>query len=376
MLSQSILISKTHAYALHSPQNIGNNLLGGVLSAKIGGLDKTLGQVGIDGTVDSGGGLSLSHKLEHDSNGADGGNGVGDSTALNVGSRTVARLADSEVVADVGGGHNTERANKRSSAIGQDVAVEVGGDDNIVGAGGQEHLVDHRVDNLLLVADALVAGGIGVKDGADTLAEQAIRLRQHVGLVRDGEQRGRVVALSSGGAKALTGKRQLQRNLSNALGGGLGDALDGLGDAGAVGESARHLLLDVQVLGVFADDDKVDGLRVGVGGHALDGADVGVQVEALAERDDGGAVAGDLGGGGGDGAEQRTVALLLEGLDRGLGEGGAGGLESAEAGFEVDEAELQAEGGGEGLEDLAAGGDDLAANSVSGYETYWRTRPS
>ena len=74
----------------------------------------------------------------------------------------------------------------------------------------------------------------------------------------------------------------------------LGDALDGLGDL-AVGAVEGLLLLNVQVLGVLADDDQVDGVAFAAADGGLDGAHVGVQVELLAESDDGGRVAGDLG---------------------------------------------------------------------------------
>lgn len=90
----------------------------------------------------------------------------------------------------------------------------------------------------------------------------------------------------------------------------LGDALDGLGDfAGAVGGVVGALFFDIEVLGVLADNDEVDGAFSR--GCRFHGAHVGVEVEFLAERDDGGRVAGDFGGGGTDGAEEGAVALCL-----------------------------------------------------------------
>ena len=119
----------------------------------------------------------------------------------------------------------------------------------------------------------------------------------------------------------------------------LRNALDGLGDlALAVGGVVCLLLLDVQVLGVLADDNHVD--RLGGGQDGLHGPDVGVQVQLLPQRDDGRAVALDGGGGGADGAEQGSVALVLEHLDRLVREGRARLLEGLEAGLEVDELEL------------------------------------
>jgi hypothetical protein len=45
-------------------------------------------------------------------------------------------------------------------------------------------------------------------------------------------------------------------------------------------------------------------------------------------------------------------------------------LEGLPAGFEVDEFELQAERGRQGLEDAAAGGDDLLADAIAGDEAW------
>ena len=52
----------------------------------------------------------------------------------------------------------------------------------------------------------------------------------------------------------------------------------------------RGLLFYVEVFGVFADDDEVNG--GGGGADSFYGADVGVEVEAFAELDDRGRVAG------------------------------------------------------------------------------------
>ncbi|KAJ8105582.1 hypothetical protein OPT61_g10086 [Boeremia exigua] len=124
------------------------------------------------------------------------------------------------------------------------------------------------------------------------------------------------------------------------------------------------------VLGVLAHNDEVDG-RLGAG-HRLDGPHVGVQLQALAQRDDGRRVA--LGGHAGrrDGAEQSTVAVRLERRDRVLGQRHALLLERVPAGLVVREAELQAERRRERLEDAAAGGDHLAADAVAGDEA-WRS---
>lgn len=70
-----------------------------------------------------------------------------------------------------------------------------------------------------------------------------------------------------------------------------------------------------------------------------------------------------------DRAEQGTVALLLQGLDGLLGQSNAILLELVETSVKVDEGEVQTQALGQGLEDLPAGGDDLAANAVTGQQT-------
>jgi hypothetical protein len=170
-------------------------------------------------------------------------------------------------------------------------------------------------------------------------------------------------------ADLLPPQRYLAGHSRDSATGPLRDPLDSLGNLSrAVGGVVCPLLLDVQVLRVLAHNDHVDGLG---GRHdGLDGAYVGVQVELLAEGDDGRAVALARRGGGADGAEERAIALRLEDLDCLVRESGSGLLEGLEAGFEVDELEFQAQGGGEGFEDAAAGGNDFFADSVAGDETW------
>lgn len=83
--------------------------------------------------------------------------------------------------------------------------------------------------------------------------------------------------------------------------GALGDTLDSLGNL-AVGGVLGGFLLDIEILSVLADDDQVDGVAAAFAGGGLDGADVGVEVELLAEGDDGRGVAGNLGAGGAAGS--------------------------------------------------------------------------
>lgn len=359
-----LAIYQQHVAHLQPPQDILDDLGRLGRAAQVRAQQLALGQVGVDGGVDFGGGGLLVEELEHEGGAAQGGDGVGNVLAHNVGGAAVAGLADGEALADVGAGDEAEGADEGGGAVGENVAVEVGGDDDVVGLGLAEELVDHAVDDLLLDGDG-VGEARGGEGGARRGAEEAVGLGQDVGLVGDGDEGALVDGGGAGGADLLAAQGNVAGHGGDAVRGALGDALDGLGDL-AVGGVAGRLLLDVEVLGVLADNDHVDGL----GGREdrLDGADVGVEVELLAQGDNGRRVALDGRRGGGDGAEEGTVALVAQNLDRLVGEGGAGALKRLEAGVEVGELELEAEVGGEGLEDAAAGGDDLLADAVTGDE--------
>ena len=93
-------------------------------------------------------------------------------------------------------------------------------------------------------------------------------------------------------AHLLPAEGDVTRHGGDAAAGAGADAFDGFGDlAVAVGVRVGLFFLDVEVFGVFAHDDEVDG---GLGGglegggeHALAWSDVGVQGEAFAQRHDG-----------------------------------------------------------------------------------------
>lgn len=155
----------------------------------------------------------------------------------------------------------------------------------------------------------------------------------------------------------------------DAAGGFFGNAFDCFGDLAAIagGGVESAFLFHVQVFCVFPHDDEIDGFFRGRDG--FDRADVGVEVELLAEGDDGGGVAGHAFGGGGYGAEEGGVTFGAEGLDGAGGEGGAGFLEGGVAGWEVREGEGEGgEGGGEGFEDEAAGLSGLISSLYDLYE--------
>lgn len=295
-----------HTTSLQPPQDIIDNLLSSSLTTQIGRQVLALNQVTVNSLVDLGGGISLAHELQHQSNTSDGGNRVRNSLAHDIWGRAMARLTNSEVVTDVCGWHQSERSNKGSGTVGENVTVKVGRNNNVEVGGLTEELVDHGVDNLLLTADSRVAR-VRLVDSADSLTEESVGLGEDVGLVGDGhEGRG-----SAGAAEGGTLERELESDLSDAAGGAGRDALDCLGDLGAVGGGESALLFDVlggvswlarsltvlriiyQVLGVLTNNDEVDGDRTTL--HRLDRADVGVEVQLLAEGHNGGRVTLDLG---------------------------------------------------------------------------------
>ena len=285
-----------YSHFLQSLEDIVEDLLGSSLATHVRGQELSLIQVTIDGSVDLSSSVRLAEELEHQSNTAQGSDGVGNTLALDIGSGTVARLTDSEAITDVSARNQTQTADQGSGTIGQNVTIQVRGNDDVVVLGLAEELVDHRVDDLLLDDDGgELLGGEGTARG---LTEQAVGLGQDVGLVGDGHH-----GLGTGGearvsgADRLAAKCDLASNGGNARRGPLGDTLDGFGNL-TLGGLTGGFLLDVKVLGVLANDNEVDRFAVAATDGGLDGPDVGVQVELLAQGDDGGRVTGDLSAGG------------------------------------------------------------------------------
>ncbi len=301
----------------------------------------------------------LPQKLQHQPHAPNHRNRVRNPPPLNIRRRPMARLPDHEPIAHVRTGDEPQRAHQRGGAVGEDVPVEVGRDDDVVGGRGAEELVDHAVDDLLLDADA-VEGGEG---GARGFAEEAVGLGEDVAFVGDGHGGGCVDAFrcgsrGGGGAELLSSDGDFAGHVCDPAACARAYPLDGFGDGALpVGRGEGALFLDVEVLGVLPHDDEVD-FPAAVRFHAADalhGPDVGVEIELFAEGDDGGGVAFDFGGGGGDGAEEGGVAVGAEVVDGGGGKRGAGLLEVGVAAGEGGEVEGEGVGFGEGFEYAAAG---------------------
>lgn len=195
----------------------------------------------------------------------------------------MARLPDHEPIAHIRAGDEPERAHERGGAIGEDVAVEVGRDDDVVGGRLAEQLVHHAVDDLLLDADA-VRGLEGGEDGARGLAEEAVGLGEDVALVGDGDGGRGVDAVRRGrgrGPQLLAADGDLAGHVRDPAAGFRADAFDGFGDGALpVGRGEGALFFDVQVLGVLAYDDEVDfpaAMRFDTA-DAFDGPHVGIEI--------------------------------------------------------------------------------------------------
>jgi hypothetical protein len=268
----------------------------------------------------------------------------------------MARLPNHEPIAHVRAGDEPQRPDQRGGAVGEDVPVEVGRDDDVVGGWGAEELVDHAVDDLLFDADA-VEGGEG---GAGGFAEEAVGLGEDVAFVGDGHSGGRVDALrrGGGGPQLLSSDGDFACHVCDPAACARAYSLDGFGyGALPVGRGEGALFFDVQIFCVFSYDDEVD-FPAAMRFHTADafhGPHVGVEIELFAEGDDGRGVAFDFGGGGGDGAEEGGVAVGAEVVDGGWGECGAGLAEVGVAAGEGGEVEGEGVGFSEGFEDAAAG---------------------
>ena len=185
----------------------------------------------------------------------------------------MARLADRKAIAHIRRGHETQRAHEGSGAVGENVTVEVGRDDDVVGSGLAEEFVDHRIHDLLFDADPLELRLC--ERLARLLAEEPVRLRQHVALVRDRDPGSLMDARGARVADSLPSYRDLARHVGDPEARTLGNALDGFGNL-AMRAVVRLLFLDVQVFGVLPNDHQVDLASFVAAPNALDRSHVRV----------------------------------------------------------------------------------------------------
>ena len=222
---------------------------------------------GENGLFNLAGVLGETHVLQHHDTRQKQSGGVGESLAGNVGSGTVDGLEDGALVTNVARRGQTETADETGAEIGQNVAVKVGHDEDLV-------VVRQRVGDHL---EAGVVEQLGVKlDFGKLLGELAGGVEEEtVGHFHDGGLVDNAHLFLAGADGVLEGVAE------DALGSLLGDELDGLDDA------IDDDVLDARVLAlcVFTDEDGVD-VVVGslVAGNGLARAQVGKEVEGAAER--------------------------------------------------------------------------------------------
>jgi len=182
--------------------------------------------------------------------------------------------------------------------VGEDVAVEVFGEDDVVLVGVEDELHAGVVDDVLDVGDVGELRG----DFLTAAEEEAVGELHDVGLV-DGVDLLAAVFLGV-----------IEGCLGDARGAFAGDDFEGLRDVGI----DHDLEAGVEVFGVLAEDDEVDVRVVGFeAGKIFNGAEVGVEVEFFAQRHvDGGEASTD---GCGDGAFEGD-AVLLDGLVENFGD--------------------------------------------------------
>lgn len=226
--------------------------------------------------------------------------------------------------------------------VGEDVAEEVGGDDQVEGFRTLDQLQGGDVDQAFVEDVAPAVLGQQVAAG---VAEQAAGERQDIGLVHQGDAPGVAQAGEFGGASG------------ESLAGGAADDPFGNGDAFGF----PVLATAVEAFAVFPQDHQID---AGAGRDRrtrAHGAQVEVQRQCLAQAEDGTAVALDLAAGRGNGTEQPGTAGAQAFVGR-VGNGGAVALEAIPAGFGFFNLQV----GQEALQHLHGDGHDLTADTVTG----------
>lgn len=261
-------------------------------------------------------GFGPAHEAEHHFAGEDDGAGV-DFVLVGVfGGGAVGCFEDgvSGVVVDVGSGCDADAADACGECVGDVVAVEVHGGDDVVFGGACEELLEEGVGDDVLDGDGLA--GVGVGHGAPGAAVEELCAEVlacdlvapfHEGTLGELHD---VALVDEGDGVAVVVDGVLDCGLDESFGALLGDGLDaeagGFGEADllvAFWEVFLHELAEllvvigalfeldacVDVLGVLAEDDHVGEVgSLDGGGDALepaDGAEAGVEVEDLAECD-------------------------------------------------------------------------------------------
>ncbi len=353
----------------------GRAYFGGVdLALAFGSGEEVAGaEAGVDGTLNGGldgicgCGFAEGVAQEHGDR-KDLGDGVGDALAGDVGSGTAGGLIHAEVesvvtdLAEAGRGEHAERARDHGHFVGEDVAEEVFGDEDVEGVGPLDELHGGVVNIEVVHGDLGVVGGDFVRgftpeDGSG----------EDVGFIDGGEA---FVAAHGG----FEGDVEDVFNLGFLVDHGV------KGDGFAIAFFAALGIAEVDAAGEFADTEDIEAIRdefvfdgggVGEGGETGAGTEVGEEAEVFPQRKKGTPLGLDLGGeifpfGTTDGAEEDGISLFT-GFDGFLWEGGlvGGGIESGATDEMGGTGDLEIEFGSDCVEDFEGNVHDFWSDAVA-----------
>lgn len=220
-----------------------------------------------EGVFDFGGDFGLADVVEHHASAVEEAGGVGYAFACDIGSGSVDGFEHCDVFADIGGAAESDGACDLGGDIGDDIAVEVEGNDDIEAFGlvGEHSCAD--VDDIVVGSDF----GVFWCDFVEDFMEEA------VGELHD------IVFGHAGYFFAVVGAGVLEGVADDAFAAGAGDKFEALYHIAAL------LVFDtcVEVFFVFADDDEVhfgEEARY-EGGIGFGGADVGEEAQRFADGD-------------------------------------------------------------------------------------------
>ncbi|KAI9158827.1 hypothetical protein HJFPF1_06826 [Paramyrothecium foliicola] len=125
-------------------------LVGRGVTAEIRTEQLGLLKVSIHSSVDLSRSGRFIKEFKHQSRTAKCCNWVRNTLAHDIWSTAVAGLANCEALSNICAGHKSQAAYQRSSTVGKNITIKIGGNNDIVSLGLAEKLVDHGIDNLLL----------------------------------------------------------------------------------------------------------------------------------------------------------------------------------------------------------------------------------
>ena len=210
--------------------------------------------------------LVQTHVPQHHEGRKEESGGVGKTLAGDIGGGAVDSLEDGALIADVSGGGQTETTDETGAHVGENVAVQVGHDKDlvVVGKGIGGHLEAGVVEELGVELDVgeLLGNLVGHRQ------EETVAHLHDSRLVHDAD------LLAADGFGVLEGVAQ------DSLGSVLRDELDRLDDT----VNNNVLNAGVLALGVLADQDRVDIVVRGlVTGNRAARSEVGEEVEGSSE---------------------------------------------------------------------------------------------